>query len=244
MKGCYEVIVLIPAYNESFYLWQSIQKLIQSLEETSIGFSIVIIDDGSTDNTLDIINRLQESDNRITLYTMKKNVGKDIALFSCLCDFYKNAKLFLTLDSDMQLPLLYIKKMLELINRDPDIDIVSGVRESRNDENVVYRTVTILFYCLLHKMTGYDMKLATDYKLFNASVAKLLCEQYKSGNQYFRGACESLSIKHVKIPVILFNSNRTTRFSIARYIRHARIVLTSCFRQRKRRINNERKAGF
>lgn len=223
--------ILIPVYNEANSLEKNIKRVISALDKDDIAFNITIIDDGSTDATLDIVKILGKEDRRIFCYTLNKNIGKDIAIMSCLCSV--NAACFLVLDSDMQLPLHYIKKMVDIIKDDPNIDIISAERESRNTGTALYRLMTTLFYTLLLILTGKDMRFSTDYKLFNSKCAKLIRDQFNSGQLYFRGVCERLPVKHIKTKVFLSNSTRKTRFSIIKYFVHAKNVFLSIYRQRR-----------
>ena len=73
------ISIVVPAFNEEAVLPQFHQTISQVLSELPFDFEIVYINDGSTDTTLDIIKKLQQSDKQVTLIDLSRNFGKEIA---------------------------------------------------------------------------------------------------------------------------------------------------------------------
>ena len=88
-----KITIIIPAYNEEEslpHLYERLEKLMTSMEHYE--FEILFVNDGSKDNTIDLIKEYREKDNRICYVDFSRNFGKEIAMIATrdlvLCHFY------------------------------------------------------------------------------------------------------------------------------------------------------------
>lgn len=124
-----EISIVIPAYNEAENLDQLRESLVASLESLGKTFEVILVDDGSTDNTYEKIAQFSNEDPRFRGIRMRKNVGKANALAAGF-DSVRGTTIF-TLDSDNQDDPAEIPRFLEKL--DEGYDLVSGWKRVRND---------------------------------------------------------------------------------------------------------------
>jgi glycosyltransferase involved in cell wall biosynthesis len=120
--------VFFPCYNEAGNIERVVNEAVSILENLQADFEIIVVDDGSSDRTSEIVNKINEKDSRIRLVRHKQNKGYGAALQS---GFKASTKeLIFYSDGDGQFDLKEITKLLDKIG---DCDIVSGYRINRRD---------------------------------------------------------------------------------------------------------------
>lgn len=124
-----EISIVIPAFNEADSLQILIQKTKNVLEQTSKSYEIIIIDDGSTDKTLNILTPLSEKFKNLKIISLMKNYGKSQALD---IGFKKTSgEIIITMDADLQDDPEEIPNLIKKI--DEGYDLVSGWKKQRKD---------------------------------------------------------------------------------------------------------------
>jgi glycosyltransferase involved in cell wall biosynthesis len=163
--------IIIPVYNEENTI-QTILKKIDNCKINDLDFEIIIINDGSTDNTLKIIKENEKYFNQ--LVNLEKNSGKGFAIKSGLK--FATGDYIILQDADLEYdPSEYSKLLNPIINN--EADVVYGSRFLGNDERRVlyfWHTVGNKFLTLLSNMLSNlnltDMEVC--YKVFKAEVIK------------------------------------------------------------------------
>lgn len=123
-----EISVVVPVYNEEENLPIIISQLIDVLKPLDVKYEMVIIDDGSTDNSFSIIKDLSSKNMEVRYIKFKSNAGQTAAFDAG----FKNAlgDIVITIDSDLQNDPKDIKKLISHI---PEYDVVCGWRADRKD---------------------------------------------------------------------------------------------------------------
>ena len=106
------ITILVPAYNEQDVLnmlYERLSKLMNSV--VNYDFEILFINDGSKDNTLNIIKKLRSKDKRICYLNLSRNFGKETAMIAGL-DYAKGDAVII-IDADLQDPPELIPQMIE-----------------------------------------------------------------------------------------------------------------------------------
>src|SRR5690606_3312016 len=118
--------VVIPLFNEE----ENVLLLVNRIEAALVGkdFEIILVDDGSTDQTRQEIKKLRNS--RIVLIELKKNYGQSLALAAGID--YASGGYIVTMDGDLQNDPDDILRMYEKVKNE-DWDLVTGIREDRKD---------------------------------------------------------------------------------------------------------------
>jgi len=130
--------VVLPAYNEEGNIIEIINKILKILPSVTYDFEIIAVDDGSTDETANILEKLEASDARLKVIRHPRNLGYGASLRS---GFKKVEKeLIFYMDADQQFDISDITRLAAYID---DYDIVVGLRQKRRDP--IYRS--FFSYC-------------------------------------------------------------------------------------------------
>lgn len=149
-----KVTILIPCYNEEAsmpVLYEALCKLMA--ENTNYEWEILMVNDGSRDNTIITIKELRAKDKRICYVDLSRNFGKENAMLAG----FDNATgdCMVIMDADLQHPPHVIPEMLK--KWEEGYEDVYGKRLSRGKEPWLRKNVSLLYYKLLQKATRYDI---------------------------------------------------------------------------------------
>lgn len=156
------ISVVAPAYNEKDVLKTFYSRVTNVLSGMGVEYEIVLVNDGSNDNTLSIMHELCTNDNHITVVDLSRNFGKEIALTAGLD--HACGEVIVILDSDLQDPPELIPQMLNGWHE--GYDIVYGVRSHRDGETWVKKVTAKYFYQLIQKVSHVHIPKDTgDFRL-------------------------------------------------------------------------------
>ena len=150
-----KISVIIPAYNEEEslpILKQRMEKLMNSMENYE--FEILFINDGSKDNTINIIKEMREEDNRINYVDFSRNFGKEIAMIAGLD--YATGDCAIFMDADLQDPPELIPELVKYWEQ--GYDDVYAKRRSRKGETWLKKFTSKMYYKILQKTTKIEIQ--------------------------------------------------------------------------------------
>lgn len=164
--------ILMPVYNEVNNLEKILHK-VENVDTGTIEKEIIMVDDGSTDGTRDLLRKL-ESQNTYKIYYHGHNMGKGAALRTGL--FYATGNLILIQDADLEYDPAEYVKLLEPFNNDT-ADVVYGSRltNSKNRDNFMLTSFLANTFLTILTNALYSSKITdmeTCYKVFRADVIK------------------------------------------------------------------------
>ena len=127
-----DISIVIPIYNEQDNIIQLIKEVRAALEK-KINYEIIIVDDGSDDNTYEAVNKIKKNNKNITIISHIKNYGQSVGLRTGITE--ANSEYIVTLDGDGQNDPADIPKLLEAFNAADDraYRMVTGHRVNRRD---------------------------------------------------------------------------------------------------------------
>jgi len=164
-----ELSVVIPVRNEAASLAELHREFTDTLTRWGRPYEIILVDDGSTDQSFEIMARLQATDPRVRVIRFRRNFGQTAA-FAAGFD-YARGRLIATSDGDLQNDPADIPAMVERI--DQGCDIVCGWRRERQDAFVSRRVPSAMANWLISLVTGVRLH---DYgcslKVFRAEIVK------------------------------------------------------------------------
>lgn len=162
---------IVPCLNEAPNLKLLIPALIAALEPLAENFEIIVIDDGSTDATPELLQQWAAKHSAIVYLQLSRNFGKEAALTAGLQA--SRGQAVVCIDADLQHPPALIAQMVERWKA--GADMVYAVRASRHDESLFKRWGTRLFYRLMHTSRGMNMpEDAGDFRLLDRRVVDAL----------------------------------------------------------------------
>jgi len=164
-----EISVVVPMRNESPNVRQLYGELVASLEAYAHPFEIVVIDDGSTDDTFALLAALQAQDARLRVIRFRRNFGQTSAFAAGFA--HARGRFIVTSDGDGQNDPRDIPGMVERIRMGPDI--VAGWRRDRKDPFINRRLPSMIANAIISFATGVKLH---DYgcslKVFRAEIVK------------------------------------------------------------------------
>lgn len=165
-----KISIIIPAYNEEGNIERTSDAILQIMDEAQIKCEIVFVSDGSLDGTFDKIKECARKDKRIKGISFSRNFGKEAAIFAGLEK--GSGDCMAVIDCDLQHPPEKIVDMYRMW--EAGYDIVEGVKSSRGREKKMHGFLAGLFYKIICRATGFDMRNASDFKLIDKKVVKVL----------------------------------------------------------------------
>jgi glycosyltransferase involved in cell wall biosynthesis len=178
--------VVVPCYNEEeciqdFYL--EVEKQKKFFEEKNICFEYIFVDDGSSDQTLDEIKKLNSNDDSVRFVSFSRNFGKEAGL---LCGLEEASGDYVTvMDVDLQDPPSLLPEMFAYL--DEGYDVVGTRRVSRKGEPVIRSFFARRFYRFINKRTEAEIvDGARDFRLMKRQVVDAIL-QLPENNRFSKG---------------------------------------------------------
>jgi glycosyltransferase involved in cell wall biosynthesis len=163
-----ELSIIIPLYNEQDNLSELYQKLIKVLDSLNLSYEIIFVDDGSTDNSFNILKELYQRDPKVKVISFRKNFGKSAALAAGFDN--TRGKIIITMDADLQDEPSEIPKLVEKIKE--GYDLVSGWKYPRRDplSKIIPSKIFNIFVSLFSGIKLHDLNCG--FKAYRAQVIK------------------------------------------------------------------------
>lgn len=172
--------VIIPAYNEEKCIKRAYTVINSLLAENNIDCEIIFVDDGSQDQTYQMISELSlEKENIVGLH-FSRNFGKESAISAGLAAV--NGDCAVVIDCDLQHPPEKIIEMYRLWEQ--GYEIVEGIKTERGQERKMHSIGAKCFYSVISRVAGFDMANSSDFKLLDRKVVEVLNKMPERG--FFR----------------------------------------------------------
>ena len=167
-----KISIIIPAYNEEEslpYLKERMDKLMEKMKQYE--FEILFVNDGSKDNTLELIKQYRKQDNRYCYVDFSRNFGKEIGMIAGLD--YATGDCVIFIDADLQDPPELIEELVKYWEQ--GYDDVYAKRRSREGETFFKKFTSKMYYRVLQKMTNIEIQKDTgDFRLLDRRCVNAL----------------------------------------------------------------------
>ncbi len=213
------ISVVIPLYNEASHVREVLSDLTKALQQTESRFELVLVDDGSADDTWERIKGEARKLPNLRAVRLSRNFGKELAL--CAGLERARGEAIVVMDGDGQHPPSLLPIMIEKW-RTSGADIVQAVKVKRGRESATSKAGAFLFYLILNKLSGFELKGASDFKLMNRKVIDTWLAM-RERNVFFRGMTAWMGFNAVQIPFEV--AARRTGRSRWSYLRRAKLAL-------------------
>ena len=212
-----DISIVIPLYNEEESLPELIEWIEHVMLQNGFLFEIILVDDGSSDNSWDIIKELAESKKFIRAINFRRNYGKSAALY---CGF-KMAKgeVVITMDADLQDSPDEIPELYKMIKTD-GYDLVSGWKRKRYDSKIAKNIPSKFFNGITRLISGIKLHdFNCGLKAYKSKVIKTI-EVYGEMHRYIPVLAKQAGFKKIGEKIVQHRARKygVTKFGMSRFI--------------------------
>ena len=186
--------VVIPVYNEEKQIEKTINEVKSAISPLGESYEIVVIDDGSVDKTWDVLKELANKNPEISAFRFSRNFGKEAAIMAGLSNAKGDA--CITMDADLQHPPGLIPEMTKLWRE--GFEVVEAVKRDRGKETSLSRFSASMFYKIMHRLSGFNLENASDYKLLDKKVVQEIIRMPER-ETFFRGLTAWVGYKRTEV---------------------------------------------
>lgn len=180
-----KISIVVPCYYEEKslpYFYQEITEVAKSM--TDVAFEIILVNDGSTDKTLELMRRYALQDDRIKYISLSRNFGKEAAMYAGL--EYATGDYVAVMDADLQDPPNLLIDMYNIL-KEGTYDCCATRRVDRKGEPPIRSFFARCFYKLINKISKADIvDGARDFRLMNRKMVNAIL-QMKEYNRFSKG---------------------------------------------------------
>lgn len=196
--------IIAPIFNELENIPELYPRVRDVMEQTGEPWELILVDDGCTDGSTEVIRKLAESDERVRPVIFARNFGHQIAVTAGID--YSRGDAVVIIDADLQDPPEVI---LELIAKWREgYEVVYAVREERAGESWFKKTTASIFYRLIYRITDVNIPLDTgDFRLMDKKVIDVM-KQMREKHRFLRGMSAWVGYKQIGV-----NYKRQARFA-------------------------------
>ena len=215
--------VVIPVYNEE-RIAVGVERVIGVLEGAGIPWEIILVDDGSANDSWQQLEELSRQYEGITAISFSRNFGKESALCAGLDQAQGDC--CVCIDADMQHPPEVIPEMYRLW-RDEGYEVVLGVKKKRQNESAWYGFCANLFYGTLKRLSGIDLSNGSDFRLLDR-VALDAWKELPEKQTFFRGMSSWVGFKTTSVEFeVADRVDGTSKWTLRGLVRLAVDAVTS-----------------
>lgn len=216
--------VVMPVFREGANLPGILAAVRSSLDECNLSYELVLIDDGSPDDTWRVITAEATTCPAVRALRLSRNFGKE----SALCAGLEHARgdAVIVMDADGQHPPSLLPEMVRMWQTSA-ADIVEAVKRKRGRESLSSKLGAFLFYLILNKLSGFHFKGASDFKLMNRKAVNAWLEMHER-NMFFRGMTVWMGFTTVQIPFeVVPRSAGQSAWSVLKRLKLALVGITA-----------------
>ena len=189
-----KISIIVPCYNEEPtipYFYEEINKISKLMKNN---FEFIFVNDGSKDNTINIIKEYSKKDKRVKYINFSRNFGKEAAMYAGLES--SSGDYIAIMDADLQDPPSLLPKMLEILEEEnSEFDCVGTRRVTRKGEPPIRSFFARIFYKIINKISKIEMvDGARDYRLMSRQMVNSILE-LKEYNRYSKGLFQFVGYK-------------------------------------------------
>ncbi len=218
--------VVVPLYNESAVVQELYDRLTKTLAATGLYYELVFIDDGSSDNTLQLLKSIASKDSKVLAVELRRNFGQTPALAAGF-DIARG-QIIISMDGDLQHLPEEIPIFLEKLNE--GYDVVSGWRKTRVDNLVMRKIPSRAANWLASKISGVDIHdFGTTFKAYRREIIEEL-HLYGEMHRFIPALISQSGAKIIEIPITnIIRPSGSSNYGIGRTFRVAFDLITLRF---------------
>ncbi|MDD4600406.1 MAG: glycosyltransferase family 2 protein [Negativicutes bacterium] len=193
-----KISIVVPVFNEQENVRVFYREVCKYMESLNYLFELIFVDDGSTDDTVLILDRLTQQDPRIKAVVLARNFGHQVAL-TCGLD-YANGDAVITMDGDMQHPPELLPILLA--KWEEGFEVVQTIRIATEGVSGFKSATSSLFYRLINAMS--DVHIAeggSDFRLLDKKVVETV-QRFKEKARFIRGIIGDVGYRQAQVEFV------------------------------------------
>lgn len=192
-----KVSIISPCYNEENVINSFFTSLFEIIDPfIAYEFEIIIVDDGCSDRSLDLLHIQSQNDPRITIVELNRNFGKEIAITAGID--HANGDAAIIMDFDLQHPPELIVDFLE--NWELGYESVVGIRKNRQTDSLLKRKMAELFYATYNLFSNVKItRNSGDFRLLDRKIINQL-KSLPERQRFMKGLFSWIGAKTAYIP--------------------------------------------
>jgi len=194
-----QVSIVIPVYNEEANIIDLVERVGTALKKSGKSFELICVDDGSRDGSAAALERLTADRPWLKPLYLIRNYGQSAALQAGFDA--AQGEIIVTLDGDLQNDPDDVPELLQMMDRQPDIDVISGWRKDRQDRTLSRKVPSLIANRVISSATGVELH---DYgcalKVYRADVIRGL-RLYGELHRFIPALAAEVGARIVEVPV-------------------------------------------
>lgn len=187
--------IVAPVFNEVGNIRPFYREVKRALDSTGETWELLLINDGSSDGSLELMLELARADQRLRVISFARNFGHQIAVTAGVD--YAVGRAIILIDADLQDPPAVIPRLIDKWKE--GFDVVYAVRAERRGESIWKRASAKLFYRLIRRIADINIPLDTgDFRLMDERVAQVL-RQMREHRRFIRGMTSWVGFKQTGV---------------------------------------------
>lgn len=192
-----KIAIVIPVFNERENLVELYRRL--TLATSSVPeylWEYIFVNDGSSDDSLEVVRKLIKSDKRCKLLDLSRNFGKEVALSAGVCEAI-SPDAVICIDADLQHPPELIPKLVSAWRS--GAEIVVTIRKSTENNPLIRKFGSKIYYWLMKKISGLSIiSQTTDFRLYDKKVVEAF-RTVTERERMFRGIMDWLGFRRTYV---------------------------------------------
>lgn len=213
--------LIVPCYNEQDNVEAFYNETVKAFSNTNIEYEFVFINDGSKDETIHRLRNLYKTkkDSNITIVSFSRNFGKESAIYAGL----KNSvgDYISIIDADLQQRPEVVVEMMDILEKNPELDCVAAYQEKRKESSVMTSFKTA-FYKMINALSEIDLYAdASDFRTFTRGMADAILEMSEY-HRFSKGIFSWIGFNTEFIPYEVQERNAgETKWSFSKLVKYA-----------------------
>lgn len=188
-----DISIIVPLYNEELVFEQLIKRLRSVVSSTDFSCEIILVNDGSSDNTATLIEAICEEDKRFTGIILSRNYGHQLAVSAGMA-YVRGKKGAMIIDGDLQDPPELVTEFYKLLEN--GYDVIYAIRKNRK-ETFFKKLAYSAYYRLQKKISSFNIPIDSgDFSMLSKRVVETMNEMPEQ-NRYLRGMRAWVGFKQI-----------------------------------------------